>query len=330
MSVLVSGGAGYIGAHFVRVLCEAGQKVVVLDDLSTGHADAVDPRATFVRGEIDDVALVREVCKVHAVESAALFAGKIQVGESVREPRAYVRTNVVAAVAFVDALLDAGVRRLVFSSTAAVYGDPERLPLDEAHPKAPVNAYGATKLAVELVLEAYARAYDFGYVALRYFNAAGGDPAVPALAERHDPETHLVPLVLDAALGRRPSVAVFGTDWPTPDGTCLRDYIHVLDLAEAHVRALAYLAEGGASCALNLGTGKGVSVRDVLAAVEAELGVRVEVVEAPRRAGDPAELVADPSRAAEVLGFRTSRSDLRRIVADAAAHRRAFFGGGAG
>ncbi|MFO0679000.1 MAG: UDP-glucose 4-epimerase GalE [Polyangiaceae bacterium] len=316
MNVLVSGGAGYIGSHTVLALVRGGHRVVALDDLSAGRREAVDASATLVVGDVRDGALVAEVVRAHRIESVVHFASRIQVGESVSNPRIYYRDNVVASLAFLDAVLDAGVRNFVFSSSAAVYGDPVATPIDESHPKVPKSPYGESKLVVEWALESYARAYGLRYAALRYFNAAGAD-AASGLGECHEPETHLIPLVLEAALGARPHVTVFGHDYDTPDGTCIRDYVHVLDLADAHVAALVHLAGGNPGGAFNLGSGTGHSVNEVLRAVETVTGKKVPVVRGERRPGDPPSLVASPRRAEETLAWRASRSSLERIVSDA-------------
>jgi len=315
MRALVTGGAGFVGSHMVRTLLEQGHHVVVLDDLSTGHADAVDARATFVNGDVGRTAEVASLLREERVEAVFHFAAKIRVEESVVDPRLYFQGNLVATLAFLEAVVDARLP-LIFSSTAAVYGVPDEVPIDEEHPKRPVNPYGDTKLAVERALEAYGRAYELPWCALRYFNAAGAD-AEAGLGERHEPESHLIPIVLDAALGRRPSVSVFGTDWPTSDGSCVRDYIHVLDLAEAHLAALEHLRRGGKSGAFNLGTGRGHTVLEVIAAAERVSGRRIPVVSADRRAGDPAELVAKVERAEKAFGWRARRTSLDDIVRDA-------------
>lgn len=254
-STLVTGGAGYIGSHMVKTLVAAGRDVVVLDDLSSGHEDAVHPKARFVRGDIRDRAKVSALVREHGVTGVVHFAAKIQVGESMVKPRMYFQDNLVATLALLETLLDEGVGAFILSSTAAVYGDPEYTPIDEAHPKRPVNTYGESKLFIEHALRRYHDAYGLKYAALRYFNASGADPAA-GLGERHDPETHLIPLVLDAAAGLRKDIGVFGDDWETRDGTCERDYIHVLDLADAHLAALGHLEAGGGSGAYNLGTGR--------------------------------------------------------------------------
>ena len=316
MKILVTGGAGYIGSHMIKCLRDAGREVVVVDDLSSGHAEVVPKGVPLVVADVGDMPAMTRVLVEHRVDEIVHFAAKIQVGESVTDPRVYWRGNVSATTRLLESALDSGVKRFILSSTAAVYGTPTRVPIVESDPTVPINPYGETKLAIEHMLAAYARAYDFRYCALRYFNAAGADPA-SGLGERHDPETHLVPLVLDAALGRRGHVSVFGRDYDTPDGTCIRDYIHVADLAAAHLAALEYLAGGGASGSFNLGTGTGHSVAEVIEACRRVTGREIPVVEGPRRAGDPASLVASPALAEAKLGWRATRSDLVSIVEDA-------------
>lgn len=315
MRVLVTGGAGYIGSHMVKTLLVRGHEVVVLDDLSTGHRDAVDAKARFVHGDIAKTDDVRALLRDERIEAVMHFAAKIRVEESVADPRLYWNRNLVATLGLLDAVLDEPVP-FVFSSTAAVYGTPESSPIDEDHPKKPVSPYGDTKLAIELALAAYGHAFALPWIALRYFNAAGADPS-SGLGERHEPESHLIPIVLDAALGKRASVALYGTDWPTADGSCVRDYVHVLDLCDAHLAALEHLARGGVSCALNLGTGHGHSVKEVIAAAERVSGRAIAVKPSPRRAGDPAELVAKVDRAKKVLGWQAQRAALDVIVRDA-------------
>lgn len=314
MNVLVTGGAGYIGSHMVRVLLGAGHRVVVVDDLSAGHADALPAQVDFVHADIRAKETMAGVLKTRAVEAIFHFASRIQVGESVVHPRLYFRDNLGAAIELLERALDAKVPYFVLSSTAAVYGAPLRTPIDEDHPKEPINPYGEIKLAIEKMLAHYGRAYGLSYAALRYFNAAGAEPG---LAERHDPETHLIPLVLDAALGRRPHVTVFGQDYPTPDGTCVRDYVHVADLADAHLAALVYLSRGGASGAFNLGTGQGHSVREVIDAARRVTGRDIPIVHGARREGDPPFLVASKERAKTVLGWEATRSSLDHIIEDA-------------
>jgi len=315
---LVTGGAGYIGSHMVAALLEAGHTVFVLDDLSTGFRDAVPAAATFVHG---DVMNARELLIGERFDGIIHFAAKIRVEESVSDPRLYFQGNTMKSCALVDAMIDARdagapLPSIVFSSTAAVYGTPDVTPIDEDQPKRPESPYGDSKLAVERVLEAYGKAYGLKWAALRYFNAAGAQPEA-GLGERHEPETHLIPIVLEVAAGERKHVTLFGTDWDTPDGTCLRDYIHVRDLAAAHLAAIEHLARGGEPGAFNCGTGKGTSVREIVKAVERVTGKTVPIVESPRRAGDPAILVAKVERAERVLGWRATRTDLDGIVADA-------------
>ena len=316
MNVLVTGGAGYIGSHFVRMLCERGCEVAVVDDLSSGHADAVPPQARLTRARVGDRAAIASVLAECRPDAVVHFAGLIQVGESVRRPDVYWAVNLGQTLALLDEVVRAGVRTFVFSSTAAVYGSPEQVPIPEDHPRRPINPYGATKLAVELALADYGRAFGLRHAALRYFNAAGAHPS-GELGERHEPETHLIPLVIDAAMGRRGPVGVFGDDWPTADGTCVRDYVHVQDLAEAHWMALEELQRGGASMTLNLGTGRGVSVHEILQAVQRAAGHPVPHTVEPRREGDPAELVASPRSASERLGWTARCSDIDTIIGDA-------------
>lgn len=316
MKTLVTGGAGYVGSHMVETLLEAGHEVVVLDDLSSGHRDAVSERARFVQGDVGNTKDVTALLEREGIEAVLHFAAKIRVEESVTDPRVYFRGNLVATLGLLEAVLDAGVRKFVFSSTAAVYGTPEAVPIDEDHPLRPVNPYGETKLAIERALEAYGNAYGLKWAALRYFNAAGAHHE-KGLGERHDPESHLIPIVLDVAVGTRASISVFGTRYPTPDGSCVRDYIHVRDLADAHLRALEYLEAGGQSRAFNLGTGHGHTVREVVASARKVTGKPIPIVEAEPRAGDPAELVAKVDRAKNALGWQPKRTDLDTIVADA-------------
>lgn len=322
MSFLVTGGAGYIGSHMVKTLLERGHEVVVLDDLSTGHRDAVPEGVRFVEGDVGRSDEARALIESERIDAVMHFAAKIRVEESVADPRLYWNRNLVATLSLLDAMAGEGAKGsakpvpLVFSSTAAVYGTPDEVPIDEEHPKRPVSPYGDTKLAIELALAAYGNAFQLPWMALRYFNAAGADPDA-GLGERHDPESHLIPIVLEAALGKRASVALYGNDWPTPDGSCVRDYVHVLDLCDAHLAALEHLARGGQSAALNLGTGRGHSVRDVIASAERISGRSIPATPAPRRAGDPPELVAKVSRAASVLGWTAKRAELDDIVRDA-------------
>ncbi|MBE7188691.1 UDP-glucose 4-epimerase GalE [Jatrophihabitans endophyticus] len=314
MRVLVTGGAGYVGSVVSALLLAEGHEVIVVDDLSTGHADAVPPGAVFHQMS---VAALDPVLGDWDVDAVMHFAAKSLVGESVQEPAMYWRNNVVGTVALLDSMRAHGVPRIVFSSTAAVYGQAEQQPIEESAPTRPTNPYGATKLAVDMALTNYAQAYGMTAVSLRYFNVAGAYETADGLrfGERHAVETHLIPNALASAAGEGEAMSLFGTDYPTPDGTCVRDYIHVVDLAAAHVSALA-AGEPGEHHILNLGSGSGSSVREVLSAVAAVTQRDVPVVEAPRRAGDPAVLVASHEQATRILGWRPQR-DLEAMVSDA-------------
>jgi UDP-arabinose 4-epimerase len=311
-SVLVTGGAGYIGSHACKALAAAGFLPVTLDNLVYGHREAVR-WGPFVEGDLADEALVRRALREHRVEAVIHFAGYAYVGESMQAPGKYFRNNFANTVTLLEAMRAEGVPAIVFSSTCATYGIPQAVPIGEEHPQQPVNPYGDSKLFVERMLEWYHGAHGLRYATLRYFNAAGAD-ADGEIGEDHDPETHLIPLVIDAALGRRPQVSIFGTDYPTPDGTAIRDYIHVTDLAVAHVQAVDRLRGSVERLRLNLGTGQGHSVREVIRMVEAVSGRPVPAVEAPRRPGDPPELVAAVGKAREALGWVPRHSDLRNIV----------------
>ena len=311
-NVLVAGGAGYIGSHTCKLLAQAGREPVVLDDLSTGHRWAAK-FGPFYEGDIENGELVQKIVRDHDVTDVIDFAAKAAVGESYVDPGKYFRENVGKTVRFVDALIAGGVKNIVFSSTCAVYGNPDTIPITEAESKNPVNPYGETKLFVERMLHWYGIAHGLKWVAPRYFNAAGADPE-GEIGEVHEPETHLIPAAIEAILGKRPQLEVYGTDYPTPDGTAIRDYIHVFDLGRAHILALDYLRNGGESIALNLGTGVGQSVMDVIGAVRAATGREVPHVLCPRRAGDPPQLVADPSLAKAVLGWSAEYRDIRRTV----------------
>ena len=316
MRILVTGGAGYIGSHMVAALLRAGHDVSVVDNLQSGRRDAVPARVPFLEADVADRVAVGGWVREHATESVIHFAARIQVGESVRDPRLYWGGNVAATYGLLETVLDAGVKNIILSSTAAVYGVPQRVPIPESHPTLPINPYGASKLVIEQMLASYALAYGLRYVALRYFNAAGAD-ADAGLGESHEPETHLIPLVLDAALGKREPLTVYGRDYATPDGTCVRDYVHVVDLCAAHLAALGYLERGGASGAFNVGTGQGASVSQVIASAERISGRKVPTRDGARREGDPPVLVADPSLAAERFGWRAQRTSLDDIVGDA-------------
>jgi UDP-glucose-4-epimerase GalE len=310
-AVLVTGGAGYIGSHAAKALHAAGYRVVVYDNLSAGHRGAVK-WGSLVEGDVTDVGAVREALRVHQVVAVMHFAAFLDVGESVREPARYYRNNVVGALSVLEAMAAERVRHFVFSSTCATYGEPIETPIVETHPQQPINSYGETKLAVERALPHFERAYGLRFATLRYFNAAGAD-AAGEIGEDHAPEIHLIPRAIDAATGGR-GLQVFGDDYPTPDGTCLRDYVHVADLADAHVRALEALVAGGASGAYNLGTGQPHSVREVIAAVERVTGRSVPRTLAPRRPGDPAVLYAAPAKAKRELGWIPRHVDLDDIV----------------
>lgn len=304
-----------MGSHTAKALALAGCEPVVFDNFSTGHRSAAR-WGTLVEGDLDNPELIRRALADHKVEAVLHFAASIAVGESVTNPRKYFWNNVVNTLRLLDAMVDSGMKCLVFSSSAAVYGEPEKVPIPEDHPLRPTSPYGESKLFMERAIKSYGEAYGLRWVALRYFNASGADPE-GELGEEHEPETHLIPLVIQAALGKRPQVEIYGSDYDTPDGTAVRDYIDVTDLSDAHVRALDYLLEGGESVALNLGTGQGHSVREVIAAVERASKKRVPTREAPRRAGDPPVLVADPTKAKHVLGWKPNHTSLDSIVAAA-------------
>jgi len=307
----VVGGAGYIGSHAAQVLRRKGYEVIIYDNLCTGHRELAEG-FEFVVGDIADSAKLSKA--LHRCDAVMHFAAHAYVGESVANPRKYFRNNVTSALTLLDAVMDSRVRKFIFSSTCAVYGNPVKVPIIEDNPRQPVNPYGASKLAFENALEAYSAAYDLRFVSFRYFNAAGADES-GTVGEMHDPETHLIPLIFQAIQGKRAAVEIFGDDYPTPDGTCIRDYIHVNDLAEAHVLGLEYLPKGN-SAAMNLGTGKGYSVHQVVSTVERITGQKVPTHIAARRAGDPPELVADASLVEKLLTWKAKRS-LEEIISSA-------------
>jgi UDP-glucose 4-epimerase len=313
--ILVVGGAGYIGSHMVKVLLDAGHQVVTLDNLSTGFRDAV-LGGEFVEGDIADKALLDELLPSHNFDAVMHFAAYIQVGESVENPGKYYTNNVANTLNLLNAMVRHGVNHFIFSSTAAIFGEPQYLPVDEAHPKAPINPYGTSKWMVEQILADFDRAYDLRSVCLRYFNAAGAEPE-GLLGWRYDGVTNLIPVVLKVAAGRRPNVTVFGRDYDTADGTGVRDYIHVMDLCDAHLLALQRMWAGGGSDVFNLGNGHGFSVQQVIDAARKASGRDIAVEEGPRRPGDPATLVADSTRAREILGWLPRFGDLDTIVAHA-------------
>lgn len=315
MKVLIVGGAGYIGSHMVKLLLDSGHEVLILDSLETGHRDAV-LGGQFVQGDIADRALLDDVLSQHRVDGVMHFASYIQVGESVRLPGKYYRNNFANTLNLLDSMVEHKVRCFIFSSTAAIFGEPSYTPIDEMHPRRPINPYGLSKWMVERVLADYDLAHGLKSVCLRYFNAAGADPS-GRLGERHDPETHLIPLVLRVAAGRQEAISVFGTDYDTPDGTCIRDYIHVADLCTAHLLALTRLTDGASSDAFNLGNGNGFSVREVIDTTCRVTKQQVRVIESDRRSGDPARLVADAKRAHRELGWRPQFAELDTIIAHA-------------
>jgi UDP-glucose 4-epimerase len=314
MNVLVTGGAGYIGSCTVEALLARGDAVTVLDNLSTGHAGALFPEAAFHEADLLDTVCVTEILRAVRPEAVVHFAAFSLVAESVADPAKYLRNNVGGTVSLLEAMRAAGVGKLVFSSTAAVYGEPESVPINEDHRTAPGNPYGLTKRFMEQAMDACAAAYGLRHVCLRYFNAAG---ATARRGEAHACETHLIPIVLQVALGQREHVQIFGDDYDTPDGTCVRDYIHVEDLAAAHLLALDYLCAGGGPLVCNLGNGNGYSVREVIAVCRKVTGHAIPAVAAPRRPGDPARLVASSARARQVLGWQPRKPGLREIVEDA-------------
>jgi UDP-glucose-4-epimerase GalE len=318
--ILVTGGAGYIGAHTVKRLAQAGFEAVVLDNLSTGHRDFARFGA-FIQGDVCDAAALDMVFSTRQIDSVVHFAAASQVGESVTSPLFYYQNNVQGAVTLLAAMRRHGVDTLVFSSTCAVYGPPFDGLLTENHPIGPLSPYAHTKRMIEQILEDCAHAYGLKALCLRYFNAAGADPE-GEVGERHLPETHLIPLILQSALGQRECLSIFGDDYDTPDGTAIRDYIHVQDLADAHILALAHLRSGGASGALNLGNGQGHSVRQVVEAARAVTGLDIPVRQAPRRAGDSPRLVGDATRAKALLGWRPQFSDIHEILSTAWAWHR--------
>ncbi|HEY9903072.1 MAG TPA: UDP-glucose 4-epimerase GalE [Candidatus Sericytochromatia bacterium] len=326
-TILVTGGAGYIGSHAVLVLQRAGYEVIVLDNLVHGHREFVDNvlQVKLIVGDTSDRALLDNLFATYPIAAVMHFAAYIAVGESVAKPAEYYHNNVVGTLTLLEAMVAASIKSFVFSSTCALYGVPKTIPLVEDHPQDPISPYAVTKQMVERILADFDTAYNLKSVSFRYFNAAGAEPN-GLLGEDHSPETHLIPLVLLTALGKRESVSIFGTDYPTKDGTCMRDYIHVMDLAQAHVLGLEYLLQGGESQAFNLGNGNGFSVREVIETAKLVAGREIKTIECDRRPGDPPVLVGSSDKARNILGWQPQYSDLKQIIAHALAwhqHRHA-------
>ena len=316
MAILVCGGAGYIGSHAVHALVEKGEQVVIVDNLQTGHRGALNPAAKFYEGDIRDAAVLDKIFTENKIEAVIHFAANSLVGESMEKPLLYFNNNVYGMQVLLEAMVRHGVDKIVFSSTAATYGEPKRVPIHEDDETCPTNTYGETKLMMEKMMKWVSRANGVRYVSLRYFNAAGALPD-GSIGEDHKTETHLIPLILQVPTGRRDHITVFGDDYPTPDGTCLRDYIHVVDLADAHVLALEYLRKGGASDIFNLGNGQGFSVKEMIAAAEKATGRSIKVEIGTRRAGDPAQLIASSEKARTVLGWKPQFTDVEQVIGTA-------------
>ncbi|MBL8180698.1 MAG: UDP-glucose 4-epimerase GalE [Blastocatellia bacterium] len=314
MAILVTGGAGYIGSVVVRDLIRDGHSPVVLDNLVYGHRESLPDGVPFFEGNVGDPELIGRIAAEHDIEACMHFSAYAYVGESVEQPQRYFHNNVIETLRLLDALIVNNIKKFVFSSTCATFGEPQYTPIDERHPQNPTNPYGWTKFMIERVLESYDKAYDLKFVALRYFNACG---ATDDCGEDHDPETHLIPLVLFAAQGRIPHVSIFGDDYPTPDGTAIRDYIHVSDLSNAHLLALDHLNSDKPSECINLGNGNGYSVMEVIEAARKVTGLPIEAKMAPRRAGDPSKLIGDASKAKSVLGWQPRIPELERIIESA-------------
>ncbi len=316
MSILVCGGAGYIGSHTVYKLIEQGKDVVIVDNLQSGHMGAVHPKAKFYKGDIRDASILDKIFTENKIESIVHFAANSLVGESMEKPLLYFNNNVYGMQILLESMVKHNIKNIVFSSTAAVYGEPKRIPILEDDETNPTNTYGETKLTMEKMMKWCNKAYGLNYVALRYFNAAGslGDGTI---GEDHNPETHLIPLILQVPLKKRESISIYGTDYPTPDGTCIRDYIHVLDLADAHIKAIEYLEAGNESTVFNLGNGVGFSVREMIEAAKEATGEEIKVVLGDRRSGDPAQLIASNEKATKILGWTPKFTDVKDIIKDA-------------
>ena len=316
MSILVCGGAGYIGSHTVYKLIEQGKDVVIVDNLQSGHMGAVHPKAKFYKGDIRDASILDKIFTENKIESIVHFAANSLVGESMEKPLLYFNNNVYGMQILLESMVKHNIKNIVFSSTAAVYGEPKRVPILEDDETNPANTYGETKLTMEKMMKWCNKAYGINYVALRYFNVAGslGDGSI---GEDHNPETHLIPLILQVPLKKREFISVYGTDYPTPDGTCIRDYIHVLDLADAHIKAVEYLEAGNESNIFNLGNGVGFSVKEMIEAAKEATGKEIKVVLGDRRAGDPAQLIASSEKANKILGWTPKFTDVKDIIKDA-------------
>ena len=316
MSILVLGGAGYIGSHTVYALCEQGRDVVVIDNLATGHIESVHPKAKFYKGDIGDKEFLNDVFKKENIEAAIHFAAFSLVGESVEKPLKYYENNLSKTRVLLEAMVENNIDKIVFSSTAATYGEPERVPIMESDKTEPTNPYGETKLAMEKMFKWTGKAHGLRYVSLRYFNACGAYKD-GNIGEDHNPESHLIPLILQVPNGKREFISIFGNDYPTSDGTCIRDYIHVSDLAQAHILALEYLEKGGESDIFNLGNGVGFSVREVIETARKVTGHPIPAKETARRAGDPAQLIASSEKAKTVLGWKPCHDSLEEIISSA-------------
>lgn len=313
MAVLICGGAGYIGSHVFNELLSQNIETVIIDSLEYGHKEAVKECKNFYLGNIGDADLLKEIFKKHNIDSVMHLCAYIEVGESVQNPAKYYINNLSNSITLLNEMIKANIKNFIFSSTAAVYGEPEKIPLKEEYRKEPTNPYGDSKLALEKILSWFSKAYDFNYVALRYFNASGAHPN-GHIGEDHNPESHLIPLILQVPLKKRESIKIFGDDYPTPDGTCLRDYIHVCDLALAHISAMNYLKNGGESLSCNLGNGNGFSVKEVIETARKVTGHSIPVEICPRRAGDSSELIADSEKAKNILGWTPKIDSLETII----------------
>ena len=316
MAVLVCGGAGYIGSHTVRQLIKAGEEVIIADNLSKGHRAAIDSSVKFYECDIRDKAALKKIFAENKIEAVFHFAAYIEAGESVKLPLKYFNNNVYGMQILLEAMTECGVDKIIFSSSAAVYGEPEKIPIGENDATFPVNPYGDSKLIMEIMMRRVSAAQGVRYVSLRYFNASGASED-GSIGEDHHPESHLIPLILQVPLGKRDHITIFGTDYPTPDGTCIRDYIHVLDLADAHICALNYLRGGGASNFFNLGSGKGFSVKEIIDAAQKVTAQKIKTELGARRAGDPARLIASSDKARKILGWTPQFDDIEKIIATA-------------